>query len=56
VSAQDRESSKSPYPELVVLVNVAVVDTCAPILVISGISNVAETWTDVPILEDAVEK
>ena len=55
MSAQDRESSKSSYPEAVVLVNVAVVVTCAPMVAISGISNSAETWTDTPMLEDAVE-
>jgi len=56
VSAQDRESSKSSYPEAVVLVNVALVVTSAPMVAISGISNSAETWTDVPMLEDAVEQ
>jgi len=56
VSAQDRESSKSSYPEAVVLVKSAVVVTSAPMSAISGISNLAETWTDTPMLEDAVEK
>ena len=56
MSAQDRESSKSSYPEAVVLVNVAVVVTSVPMSAISGISSVAETWIDVPMLEDAAEK
>jgi hypothetical protein len=55
VSAQDRESSKSSHPEAVVLVNVAVVVTSSPMVAISGILNSAETWTDVPMLEDAAE-
>ena len=56
MSAQDREPSKSSHPEAVVLVNVAVVVTSAPMVAISGILNSAETWTDVPMLEDAAEK
>jgi len=56
VSAQDRESSKSSYPEAVVLVKSAVVVTSVPMSAISGILNVAETLTDTPMLEDAVEK
>jgi len=56
VSSQDRESSKSSYPEAVVLVNSAVVVTSVPTSAISGISSEAETLIDTPILEDAVEK